>query len=283
MQIYIEDAIANTTIMDFVIIFLTQFSLRLKIKFFKLILASLFGCLFSILISFFTFYYGVLILLKICCGLIICIFMVEKFTLKSFLLYFVVFISFTFLLGGFSISVMFLFNVNTSSIQSLLNNPPIIFSVIYILLAVYIYFLVNAIKIFYKKQKVEQYITQVKIVCNSKVLKLTGYIDTGNFLTDKTSNKPIIIINKKTFFKIFNNINIVDVLSLKLDKLISGNYISCSTVNGEDKIFIFNPENVFIKNNNTFIEKDVLLGFSFKFKLKEQNFDVLLSPMCMCN
>lgn len=283
MQMYIEDAIFNTLIINCVILFLTQFSLKIKFKFWKTFLASFFGCMYAIMLEKFNFYNEALIILKICCGLIICTFMVPKFTFKNVLCYFLVFVSFTFLLGGFSYAILFLIVGENYSLQNLMSNPPYLFSIIYILMAVYICFLVKVIKFFYKKQKVENYIYNLKIICNNKKFYLDGYLDSGNFLVEKNTKLPIIIVNSKTFFKIFKNINILDALKCKLDKKISGKYIDYSTISGSDKIFIFKPEKAYIKENNNYKSIDIYLGFSFKFDVKNKNFDVLLSPLCFNN
>ena len=277
MQMYIEDAVFNTVLIDGVIIFLTGFILRIKFKFFKTLLACLFGCFFSIVLSNYNFYPIVLILLKLCCGTIICIFMLEKLSFKSFLVYFLVFISFTFLLGGFSYAFLFFINGKESFNINIKTTPPTIFAILYLIMALYICFLVNLIKGFYKKQKLEKFIYNIKMICNGKSLNLKGYLDSGNFLVDSKTNLPIVIINLKTFFKIFKNINIVDVLSLGLNKKIQGEYINCSTINGQDKIFVFKPESIEINNQKI----NALLGFSYKFNVKNENFDVLLNPLCV--
>ena len=283
MEMYIEDALINTTFVNAVILFLTQYSLKIKFKFWKTLLLSVFGSIYSLVLNCFNFYPIALFLLKICCGLIICTFMVPQFNIKNFITYFLIFISFTFLLGGFSYAVLFFIGGKDYSLEDISKNSSYVFSIIYLLLAIYIWFLITLIKNFYKKQKFQNFIYNIKIFCNNKNYFLKGYLDTGNFLIDNITKKPILIINLKTFFKMFKDINIVDVINLNLDKKISGKYINCKTVTGYDKMFVFNAQGIYIEQNKNFKKLDVLLGFNFKFNLKNNNFDILLSPICVTN
>ena len=280
MTVYIEDAILSTVLVDFSILFLTQYSLKQKFNFFKAFCSSVFACLFNLLINNFQFNNILLFILKICCGLIICTFMVKNFSFKNLILFFLVFTSFTFLLGGFSFALLFMF---FGKIESVLAMPSFLTAILHVLLAIYIFFLTKVIKTFYKKQLFEKYIYKLKIIKDCKSFIFKGYMDSGNFLVEEKTKLPVIILNSKSFFKLFKNINMLDVLSLKLDKKINGEYIKCSSVNGEDTIFVFKTDEVFIQENNSFKKIKTYLGYSFKLTYKSENFDVLLNPLCIEN
>lgn len=283
MDVYIEDAIFDTTTINLAILYLTEFALRQKTKFIRILFSALIGCVISILLTFFTFPQWVTIISKFLCGLIMCAIVLPKFSFKLLLLFFVVFLSFTCLIGGFCFFIIYLFGGEVYSLASMSYNLPISLGLITLFIWAYIYFLVNIIKIFYKKQKLEKFFYDIKIWVNCKSIKLKAYLDSGNLLQDPQTNLPVLILNLKTFLKLFEHkISVVDFLNHNLAIKLNGRYIEFYSVGKKENIFVFEPQKVQLieKNKSDVRDINVLIGVSAN-NLANANFEALLSPLCI--
>ena len=209
-----------------------------------------------------------------------CVLSIEKFSFKTLILFFIVFVSFTFLMGGFCFFIIYLFGGEVYSVQSMTYNLPVSLGLIFALLGIYIYLLIKAIQIFYKKQKLSTFCYNLILTINKTKIKINAYLDSGNLLQDSSTGLPIIIINFNTLNKFFKpSISIIDFLTNKLDKNIKGRYINVSTINSSGKIFVFEAEEVLIKNENGQSKKiNALIGVS-SINIKGENFEALLNPL----
>jgi len=281
MNVYIEDAIFDNLIINFVLLSLTLFSLRQKIKVFKVFFSSLFGCFVAVLLIFFNFTYFLQVLIKVLTGLIMCLFVTKKFNFANVSLIFIVFLSFTFLFGGFCFFIIYLFNGQMITFQTLNYNLPVNLKLIFVLLGLYVFFLIKAIQVFYKKQKIENFYYNLVVFYNNKKFKLKAYLDSGNLLQDTQTGLPIIVVNFNTFNKFFlNKISVLDFLTNKLNHKIKGKYIKVNSVMSNSKMFIFEPTSVYLKEKNGQDKKlNVLIGVaSSNFS---SNFEVLLNPLAI--
>lgn len=281
MNVYIEDAVFDNLLINFTILSLTLFSLRQKINFWKVLLSSFFGCFVAVTLTFFNFTYVLQILIKILTGLIMCLIVVKNFNFANVSLIFIVFLSFTFLLGGFCFFIIYLFNGKMVNLVTLNYNLPISLKLIFVLLGLYVFFLIKAIQVFYKKQKIETFYYNLEISCNNKKIKLKAYLDSGNLLQEEDSGLPVIIVSFNTLNKLFcNQISILDFLTNNLNHKIKGKYINFNNVTANSKMFVFEPTSVVLKEKNGQVKKlNVLIGVAnSNFN---NNFEVLLNPLAI--
>ena len=106
---------------------------------------------------------------------------------------------------------------------------------------------------------------KVEIKIRDKIIKCTGFIDTGNKLKDPYKKRPIILMNN----------NYLDEKSLKI-------YVPVHTILGTNLIECTKIEELKIDNN--IIKKEVLLGFINK-KIKIDGIECYLQKklqICLC-
>lgn len=201
----------------------------------------------------------------------------NDFKIKTFILIYTVFLSFTFALGGLCFFIIYLFGGEIYSISNMTYNLPISLGVILLIMFIYVYFLINIIKIFYKKQKIENYYFNLEIQLFGKSKKIKAYLDTGNLVIDSESGCSILFVNFSLFIKLCDKkISIIDFLNGNLDSKILGRYINISTLSGNKKIFTINPDKVLTSENK---ELKVLIGVSLNNKFND--FDAILSPYAL--
>jgi stage II sporulation protein GA (sporulation sigma-E factor processing peptidase) len=115
------------------------------------------------------------------------------------------------------------------------------------------------------------------------IYQTIGFLDSGNRLVDEISKKPVVIINYKTFNKLFKNINVVDLIMGRLENLPLKNcrYITIGTVSdSKGKVLVFESDEleIFLEDGKNII-KNVMLGLASTKSNKFENFDVLLNPL----
>lgn len=282
MVVYIEDAILDNLVINSIILFLSLFSLRQKIKILKVICASLLGCVVSIALTFFSLPLFLTILIKFLLGLILSSIVIQKFSFKLLSLFYVVFLTFTFVMGGFCFFIIYLFGGEVYSITNMTYNLPISLGVIFIFLGIYAFLLIHAIKVFYKKQKLASFYYDVILHIQNKKIKIKAYLDSGNLLQDNLTGLPILIVNFNTFNKIFNGkVSVFNFLKNTLNQTIKGRYIDVSTISSNGKMFVIEPNKVEIKQDGTQLKEiKVLVGVSSNTS-KSGQFEALLSPLAL--
>lgn len=254
MEVYIELTILDNLIINAIILFLTSFSLRYKIKFWRLFLSAFLGMLFAVLLPLLALSTVSVFIVKMCLGNIMCLIMNKKLTIREYFLYYLMFLTFTFVLGGFCFFINFLVGGTTSHF-------PIPTSVIVLFMFVYIFFLIKGIIAFYSKKKLHGFIYNVRIIEGNKKLVLKAYLDSGNTLIDEC--KPVVIIAPKVFDKLYKT-KFHEVLFLKkFEGLKNPHFMEYNTISGNGKIFVFNVDNFEVLDNK-FSTKEVSLGVSLK-------------------
>lgn len=269
MQVYIEYAILDNLIINTIILCLTSFCLRLKICFWRLFLAVIIGTTITILMPLYIVKFEIIV--KIATGLIMCLICCTAKGLRSNITYIIVFLTTTFVIGGFCFFIIYLLGGDSE-------NLPVPLSIITLLIAVYVYFLAKAIKVFYCKKRVHSFIYSVKIKYKNKCVKVNAFLDTGNRLID--NQKPIVIINQKTFEKLCN-IKLSYILLYKdLSRINNAHYIKYNTISGQDKLLVFSVDEFIVENKSTIGSENILIGVSIKPFGKE--YDAILNAEVLC-
>ena len=269
MQVYIEYAILDNLIINTIILCLTSFCLRLKICFWRLFLAVLIGTTITILMPLYIVKFEIII--KIAIGLIMCLICCTAKGFRSNITYIIVFLTTTFVIGGFCFFIIYLLGGDSE-------NLPLPLSIITLLIAVYVYFLSKAIKVFYCKKRVHSFIYSVKIKYKNNSVKINAFLDTGNRLID--NQKPIVIINQKTFEKLCN-IKLSYILLYKdLSRINNAHYIKYNTISGQDKLLVFSVDEFIVENKSTIGSENILIGVSIKPFGKE--YDAILNAEVLC-
>lgn len=267
MEVYIEDAILQNLLINFMLLKLTAFCIRDKISFIKIFLSATVGTIFAVILVFFNLNFYFSLVLKALCGLIMILIVTKKISIKKFLFSYFIFLTSTFIMGGLILS---------------LQNSFSGFDINYALLVIFVFYVIlkNLVNEFYRKRTVTNFIYDLTLQNENKKIDIRVYLDSGNLLQDDKSGLPILIVNFNTFEKIFiDKVNIFDYLTQKLDKKIKGHYIVYRTLSGTDKMFVCKIDKISIKN--TFKKEiNVLLGLG-KNTFKNKDYEGLLSPLAL--
>jgi|LGVF01.2.fsa_nt_gb stage II sporulation protein GA (sporulation sigma-E factor processing peptidase) len=283
MEVYIEYVILDNLIINFIILLLTVKMLRLNVAKYKLFLSSLIGTVFAVIMPFLVLMPVLIFIIKILVGVVMVSLLKRYSSALQFITTFLVFLTVTFAMGGLCFAIIYFLNNNIANAYLLVYEGNLPIGIIILAVSIYAYFMFNLIKIFYKKKLISNFIFEVSICNANNVVKTKAYLDTGNRLVDKTSKKPIVVINFKVFNELYKRVKLTDVLLGKLENLPlrSAGFMSINGVSGKkSKILTFEVDSlkIFLESEVNIIENATLALTFNKFK-DEMSYDVLLNPL----
>jgi stage II sporulation protein GA (sporulation sigma-E factor processing peptidase) len=183
-------------------------------------------------------------------------------TLKKFFsLYFCYFLV-AFLYGGACYFVESLFGI--SSLLVVLIVVSVVFVAVMILL-----------KIRRRKRNVENFCFDIKIDVCGRTYSFKAFLDSGNFLFDPLTEKPVCLINFKAFSTLFDWVKPEDVIlkTERLKKIKFAHFIKLNTLASSDKILVFQVDSITV-GDKTFDKPT--LGLSTKNFSQAFGSDVIL-------
>ncbi|MEG1500163.1 MAG: sigma-E processing peptidase SpoIIGA [Clostridia bacterium] len=284
MEVYIESVIFDNLVMDLLIIFLSGKILRLSPKIGRSFFAAIVGTIFSICLPFLKLHSIFLLCIKILMGAILSLLAFKSTTFKMFVLNFLVFFSVTAILGGVTFGLIYLFGGSAEKGVSLGNDIFLPMGVIYLFLFAYLYLLFQAFKYINKKKVINDFVFKTRLFYKDISIELNGFLDTGNNLQDPITKMPIIILNYKTFIKIFKDVPIQKVLMKSVcEKDISGSHYMkvLSPVGNCSQMLVFPIQKIEVQFRDDHKTIDAVMAGLSLAKIKSNfNCDILLNPSC---
>ena len=284
MVIYIDILLITNLILNYLLLILTMGYTSIKAKKSLIMVASSIGCIYSLISLFPQLPYSSIIISK----LLICFFVViVAFGKKNILKSYCIFIIFNIIFSGL---ILILWNfVSPPGIH--FHNGVIYFNIsthtlIFSILAVYI--LINIFSILTKKVPIDIKEYSIDIYINNKMVTLSGFVDTGNFLQDTFSLTPIVICNYKSIKDILpeefsllidNEINYSNNQLTNIITKFKVRLIPYKTIGDQKLIIVFKPDRFIINDKLTQVEiNDIYIGLSNTSSI-DKNYDVILNPM----
>ncbi len=250
MTVYIEDTLIENFLITFFIINIIFGFLREKKSNLRVCFASCFGAIISLiypLISTSSFF---VVLIKFGVAYVITLIAYNNNKLKKQIFFFLMFMAITAIYGGINLMIYYSIYGTFSSSHKL---PTIVFI---LLLFIITFVLKQFEKVLYKKKTINNFMFDVVICKDKKIIKSKAYLDSGNILCDPISNKPIILVNFKIFEQIYDDYSMQDLLTKNVSKLKDGHYVKVKTATSVDTILAFSVDCLKIvqKNKTTTIQ-----------------------------
>lgn len=227
--------------------------LKRNISIFRIILGALLGAL-SIFILFININSIELFIIKVLISILMCLVAFKykdiKYTLTNISYLYMISI----ILGGFLYLLNIEFSYKNNGLIFFHKNLSVNYYLLLLISPVIIYLYIRqSLKL---KMNYSNYYKVDIYLKNKKVLKLNGYLDTGNKLYDQYKNRPIILVYSK-----FLNYDYQDLILVPYETLNNRGIIKC-----------FKPNKIVI---NDVVYQDVLVGIS-KEKFKIDGIDCIL-------
>ena len=281
MEVYIEYVIIDNLIIDFLLLWSTLKVMGLKINKYLLIVSSLFGTIISCLLPLTPLNGWFSGLTKFIVGIIMVLLSYRFTSFKQFIYSFMIFMSFTFLIGGACYAVIILLGGTFENITLGTYDTIVPVSIVIATCFIYAFIIFRLTKYIYRKKDMMPYIGEAEIEISGNIYKFKTYLDSGNRLYDKKTGAPVIILSAFALEKYISNDDMAKLIFGEKSKTFDNvHYLEYSTVEGKaKKMVVFTPKKLIIHTGDkTSTYENVCVGVTFKKFNDAINFDCLLHP-----
>lgn len=227
MIIYIEYVLMDNCVMNYLIIHFLEITLKYKIKKINKFLACFIGTILTLFLPYLYTNVILLFIYKILLSLFIVVLLKKYKSVKNFISYYLIFITYTFLLGGIIWGVINLFEIDytISGIMFYSFEFPIGLFVLITLTGVYLCkYLISFLR---KQLHKSSLLYPIKLFSNNECVEGVGFYDSGNTL--EVDGEYVSIISLSLFSCLYSDISIEKILLRRIEGLKNIKYI---TING---------------------------------------------------
>jgi len=261
MIIYIEHAIIDNMIINSILLWCVFRTIKQATPRWRVFFSALVGTGFALVLPLFMFQGALSFFIRLFVGALM-VFIVQNKSLPRFTLFYLLFLTYTFALGGMMLAFISMTGLEIS--HGVVAGTVLAFFLLMKLL----------IKFLNVRHSLSNHLHDVVIHHKGEQFKITSYLDTGNRLTD--NGTPVVIISLSLFLKIFPDISPDRILLEKLEAEVDGGrYVPLSTIAGQSKIFTFSPQKLEIIKGKT--HENVRLGVSMRGFKDAVRYDALLN------
>ena len=270
MIIYVEYILIDNMVIDVLILLLTKSMLKINTKKIFIFLSAFLGTIIALISPLLSSTINIIIKIPLSiCMVMICY---HPKTLKQFFAELLGFYIATFVLIGACLGICEMLGIKyiiSNGISYEYNFPVGFVLVVCTMMFVGIKNIIKLVSIIHKNDK---YIYQITLIENDKSIEISAFLDTGNKLI--FNNKPISIINYKTFEKLYPSILLMDILLKKQLPLKNSTYFEIKSLGNPQKILIFEIEKIVIDKREI---NNPLVGLSLENFQKQTHSDMIIS------
>ena len=256
-------------------------TIKAKSSTFAILFSSLIGTIAGVLVPLTKFSGVFLILIKVVVGALMVLSSFKQKSFKEFFIAFLIFVSYTFLMGGACYAIIILLGGNLENISIGQYDALLPVSIVILVCFIYSFIIFRLTKYLYRKKDMLPFMKEVDIVFGGKSYSFRAFLDSGNRLYDKSSNFPVIILSAAALEKFISNDEIVKlVFGEKSDVFSNVHFLSYNTVGDKaKKMVVFSPSSVSVRDESGVrVFSNVCVGVTFKKFNDAINYDCLLHP-----
>lgn len=291
MTIYVDVVLIENLIMNYIILFATDIILKNKSKFWRLLLASLIGAIYTVIsyISNLKIYSNVI--LKIILSIIIVYVAFNPQNMKKMWKSVLIFYLTSLVFGGAAFALIYIVKPQ----ETFLKNGLFLgtYSLKTILLSAIVAFLIiiTAFTVVKNKLSKKDMFCNIKVKLNGKEIEAKAMLDTGNLLKEPITNIPVIVIEHTLLYEcipkqILNNID--DILGgdfseisdeIKQKYMTKLKFIPFSSLGKQNGMLLgIKPDYVIIKDENDEEKKlnEIIIGIYNKSLTKRGEYRALM-------
>ncbi len=271
--IYIDVLLCLNLFINYLVLLISEKFLNLKAKNYRLMLASFFGALCSLLIFFPYIGRILLLLISFCCAVLINLIC---YGFKSFRFLMKASVCFIFINFSFAGIIFLLCNISKTN-NAMVKNGIVYFNIspkLFIFMCIVSYIIIRVVQILNIKFNHSNSTYRTQIYLGNKHCNLISKIDTGNSLIEPFSSLPVIVVNKKSLKQL---LPFEEIISPEQASKLKYRMIPFNSVGKSGVLKGFKPDYINIYTGNKIKKKEAYVAICDDDILND-GFDALLNP-----
>ena len=195
MSVYIEYIFLDNFIINFLLLYAVTKTLRVKAKKLRLFAAALLGTILAILLPLFEVGDIAAFAVKLGTGLLMTVLACPARG-KRFLAAYLLFVLYTFALGGAAIGLLFMLKADMRQTAALIYDFDVPIGLIIAALALCVKLLFDLVKYLQRRRSVYPFLRDIELEYNGKRFRATAFIDSGNRVYDDDGS-PVLVIGRR--------------------------------------------------------------------------------------
>lgn len=268
MTIYLDIVFLENVLMNYLILYATGFIQKRKMRSIRLIVASIFGAVYAIIAYLKIIPIYSELVMKVILSMIIVYIAYENQTIKVALKNLLLFYLTSFVIGGCALAMLYMISPE----NIVFNNGVLVgtYPMKVTLIAGIIGFIVIQVSFSMNKRqmKLKDFICDLEIGINGRIILVKAYMDSGNMLKDPLSKKPVVIVEKKKIEEIVNLKNIWNMCNEETINIERGDVdlkvrlIPFKTIGKQNGMLVgIKPEYIKVNYNDEIVKtNDVIIG-----------------------
>lgn len=290
MTIYIDIVLIENFIMNYIILFATGITLKIKIKKIRLSMASIIGAIYSVISYVSNIEIYSTLILKILLSIIIVYIAFYPQNIKQLGKYILLFYLVSFVFGGVAFALIYVIKPQEIIMRNglFLGTYPLKSIILGAIVAFVI--IVLSFKIIKNKFSKKDLLCDIEVKLNGKTIKTKAMLDTGNMLKEPITNIPVVVIEHVELYdviskEILNNVeNILGGDFKNISKEIKQEYMSklklipYSSLGKQNGMLLgIKAENIKIQYDEKEFEKQkIIIGIYNKSLTKKGEYKALI-------
>ncbi|MGF7058818.1 sigma-E processing peptidase SpoIIGA [Brassicibacter mesophilus] len=292
MYIYAEYLLLENIVINYIILYVTKRFTRTKTHNFRLLLASIIGALYTLVVFFPSLRFMTRFIVKISISILIIIVAFNPAKLRKFIKLFATFYVVAFVFAGAALALFYLTDVETyvgSGIFYIKNFPIKLLIFAVVMSSILIKLTWGYIQT--KMNKSKNYIP-ITINLNNRKADIVALLDTGNSLKDPISQTPVIIVQfsaikdllperiQTIFIKYKeNNLDVVSAVMSETSSEFKFRLIPYKSLGKDNGMLLgFKPDSIIIKADDDKSISDIVIGIYNNNLSSDDEYTALLHP-----
>lgn len=266
MSVYIEYAVCDNLIVDYLLLRSTFFLIGQKVKKTRIFLTAILGTVTAVTLPLCPILKWIKNFLKILLAVVMIFLCGEYKSVRGYFLTLGIFLALTFVSGGATIAIFYALDMSYVINGTISYDAELPLSVIILTVFIITKLCLKLGKTLYKKKSIFPFLRKCELKIKGKTFFLTGFIDSGNRLFEKKTGYPIIVIAEKNFYKT----EIYSYVGKPYSK------VSFSTVAGQGEMLVYSVDEIVIYAEEKIVYNYVFLGVGLA-EYKDE-YDLILHP-----
>lgn len=199
MTVYIEYVVIDNMTMNTLLLYAAFLTLRQKPRVWRVLLSALLGTACALALPLLKAPAWAAFLLKLVVALLMTLIVLPKFKLKYYIMSNLIFVAYTFVLGGAILGLFYMTGTDFKAMSALNYTWGVPIGLYAAGIGLFVYLAFNITRYISAAKKRAAFMRKVRLSLNGRVFELKGYVDSGNLM--ESDGLPVCFVLDKRLSK----------------------------------------------------------------------------------